>query len=286
MALSKRTYVDGETIITAQNLNDIQDEVRGNIRNVSYNTTSGKIQKTTNSGTSSDVLTVDATPTQNSKNPVQSGGVYTEIDDLNTAITNKLPTTNVTELNISSLGNAIIPVRDTATNKPSDASGRYGAVWHYASSSNYATQIYQETGTGKLWIRAKVNGTWDDWHRIFNDVVTQGTATPASTLPSGVTSVDVKYVKCGQVVTVYLVIARNSTSITSYTTVASGLPIPAVVLTTSGGSNYPLALITVAGTQGQRPMQVYVNSSGSLRINYGNAEGNYLGAFTYITSDV
>ena len=79
MALTKRTYVDGETIITAQNLNDIQDEVRGNIRNVSYNSTSGKIQKTTNSGTSSDVLTVDATPTENSKNPVQSGGVYTQI---------------------------------------------------------------------------------------------------------------------------------------------------------------------------------------------------------------
>lgn len=86
MALTKRTYVDGETIITAQNLNDIQDEVRGNIRNVSYDSASGKIKKTTNSGTSSDVVTVDSTPTQNSKNPVQSGGVFEEIDEINNSL--------------------------------------------------------------------------------------------------------------------------------------------------------------------------------------------------------
>ena len=30
MALNKRTYVDGETVITAENLNDIQDEVIAN----------------------------------------------------------------------------------------------------------------------------------------------------------------------------------------------------------------------------------------------------------------
>ena len=30
MALTKRTYVDGETVITAENLNDIQDEIIAN----------------------------------------------------------------------------------------------------------------------------------------------------------------------------------------------------------------------------------------------------------------
>ena len=30
MALTKRTYVDGETVITAENLNDIQDAVIDN----------------------------------------------------------------------------------------------------------------------------------------------------------------------------------------------------------------------------------------------------------------
>ena len=57
MALTKRTYVDGETIITAQNLNDIQDNVRGNLANVKYTSSSHKLQKETNSGTTSDIIT-------------------------------------------------------------------------------------------------------------------------------------------------------------------------------------------------------------------------------------
>lgn len=113
-----------------------------------------------------------------------------------------------------------------------------------------------------------------------------GTATIVSTLPNGITAADVKYVKSGQVVTVYLYITRDSTTISTYVTVATGLPVPAFVPTTPGGNNYPLAQLPVAGTQGQRPLNVYVNSSGSLRANLGNAEGNYLGAFTYITSEV
>lgn len=58
MALTKRTYVDGETVITAQNLNDIQDNIRSNIANVTYSSSSGKIQKVTNSGTTTDVVTL------------------------------------------------------------------------------------------------------------------------------------------------------------------------------------------------------------------------------------
>ena len=68
MALTKRTYVDGETIITAQNLNDIQDEIISNtnnkanksatVSNVSYNSSSKYLQKTIN-GTTSNVMLIN-----------------------------------------------------------------------------------------------------------------------------------------------------------------------------------------------------------------------------------
>ena len=76
MALNKVTYKNGETIITAENLNAIQDEIRANLRNVSYNSTSGKLQKTTNTGTVTDILTVDTEPTDGSMNPITSDAAY------------------------------------------------------------------------------------------------------------------------------------------------------------------------------------------------------------------
>lgn len=69
MALTKRTYVDGETIITAQNLNDIQDEV------IAHESNKVPITRTVNSKalssnitlSASDVGAVPTTRTVNSK---------------------------------------------------------------------------------------------------------------------------------------------------------------------------------------------------------------------------
>lgn len=63
MALTKRNYVDGETVITAQNLNDIQDNIRSNLANVTYNSSTRKIQKVNNAGTTTDVLTLGSLAT-------------------------------------------------------------------------------------------------------------------------------------------------------------------------------------------------------------------------------
>lgn len=63
MALTKRNYVDGETVITAQNLNDIQDNIRSNLANVTYNSNTRKIQKVNNAGTTTDVLTLGSLAT-------------------------------------------------------------------------------------------------------------------------------------------------------------------------------------------------------------------------------
>lgn len=58
MALTKRTYVDGETVITAQNLNDIQDEIiQRTVSNVSFNTNTRYLQKTIN-GTATNIVSL------------------------------------------------------------------------------------------------------------------------------------------------------------------------------------------------------------------------------------
>lgn len=69
MALTKRTYVDGETIITAQNLNDIQDEVIAHESNKVpvTRTVNGKALSSNITLSASDVSAVPTTRTVNSK---------------------------------------------------------------------------------------------------------------------------------------------------------------------------------------------------------------------------
>ena len=61
---------------TAQQVDDAIDAVASKVSDVAYSGATGKLQKTIGSNTT-DILTVDATPTENSTNPVKSGGVYT-----------------------------------------------------------------------------------------------------------------------------------------------------------------------------------------------------------------
>lgn len=52
MSLVKRTYVDGETVITAENLNDIQDAIIENETDIE-----GKVDKVTGKGLSTNDFT-------------------------------------------------------------------------------------------------------------------------------------------------------------------------------------------------------------------------------------
>lgn len=75
MALNKVTYEDNVTVIYAQNLNEIQDEVIRNAGDITDNREAiADLQ-----ASKQDVLIVDGTPTENSTNPVSSGGVYTAL---------------------------------------------------------------------------------------------------------------------------------------------------------------------------------------------------------------
>lgn len=72
MPFSKVTYVNGETVIYADNLNDIQDEL---IRLEDEK---------------QDALTIDTTVIPNSTNPVSGGAVYTAIDETWTDVDERL----------------------------------------------------------------------------------------------------------------------------------------------------------------------------------------------------
>ena len=52
---------------------------------ISYDSTNAKLQKTL-AGVTSDVMVVDTTPTENSKNPVTSGAVYSALGDINSVL--------------------------------------------------------------------------------------------------------------------------------------------------------------------------------------------------------
>lgn len=82
MALTKRTYVDGETIITAQNLNDIQDEV------IAHESNKVPITRTVNSkALSSNITLTSGDIGYSSSTTYSSGTVGKAVSDLNGAIT-------------------------------------------------------------------------------------------------------------------------------------------------------------------------------------------------------
>ena len=72
MALTKRVYVDGETIITAQNLNDIQDEIisQGNTLVPKTRTVNGKALSANITLSASDV---SAAPTSHASSSTTYG---------------------------------------------------------------------------------------------------------------------------------------------------------------------------------------------------------------------
>lgn len=84
MALTKRVYTDGETIITAQNLNDIQDEI------ISQGNTLVPKTRTINSkALSSNITLTSGDIGYNSSTTYSSGSVGKAVSDLNGAINSR-----------------------------------------------------------------------------------------------------------------------------------------------------------------------------------------------------
>ena len=72
MGLVKRTYVDGETVITADNLNDIQDEI---IQNASDISTKGTYSKPSGGIPSTDLASAVQTSLEKADTALQSSDI-------------------------------------------------------------------------------------------------------------------------------------------------------------------------------------------------------------------
>ena len=324
MALVKKVYVDGETIITAQNLNDIQDEIIAQEANKVpiTRTVNGKALSSNISLTPSDVGAVAPSRTVNNKAlssnitlnasdiPNDSTVSGTKVDDALETLDGAIGALGGTvgNINLANVQNITTAETDldsytsggiyyfqgsyTPTNLPTDA-GTFGFLIVLRGQANARLVQYwidSATARNAMWMRTNSSSTvaWSDWKRMANGDLTakEVEVTIVPSLPTGLTAVgNVTVVQSGNVVTVNLAVTRDSNAMTTYQAIASGLPIPKK-RPTSGSTTIPFGQICVASSTQGRPLNVSISSTGNLTVVRGEVAGQYLGTFTYITDEI
>lgn len=146
MGLVKRTYVDGETVITADNLNDIQDEI---IQNASDISTKGTYSKPSGGIPASDL----------------ASGVQTSLGKADTAYqkpSGGIPSTDLASAVQTSLGKADTALQSsdidstlTVAGKAADAKATGDEI---SGVKNTLTQLGTEVGTVENSIAIIING--------------------------------------------------------------------------------------------------------------------------------
>lgn len=120
---------------------------------------------------------------------------------------------------------------------------------------------------------------------VNNTAAIDLSSTITTSLPTGVTAATIKVARSGNTVQVYAVITRNSTSLNSFATIASGLPKPLLSPISVSGTTYGTGFGFIGSDTYVRQMVAMVTNNGELRIARGGAAGNYVLAFCYITKD-
>ena len=154
-----------------------------------------------------EALTIDAAPTQGSTNPVQSGGVYSEVSGLKSAIENKtlnfLGTitsnnyaTILPDLNgLTHSGFYLVNLNYKTTEHPANFPisgeyvGRLDLLACYANPDGYKRQIYyynitSSTPSVRVFTRGSAGSSWDAWVEIGEDVRTKLSAFDRSGIKS------------------------------------------------------------------------------------------------------
>lgn len=145
-------------------------------------------------------------------------------------------------------------------------------------------------GQKRIWIRTRYNASdWTAWTPL--DSYARLLTSPAveSTLPTGVTAVNcLDVIQSGNIVTVSLAATRDSTSLNSWKTIATNLPVP-VQNSYSGTVRVPHGVIFMNGNTFYRPLLCVVSNdsstAGELMVARGGGSGEYFGSFTYLTND-
>lgn len=181
--------------------------------------------------------------------------------------------------NVIISGRYLVPNRSNYTHAPAT----WGTLFVFIANSSTTNAVIQIWYTNnEIFFRYKANDTWYDWHE-FAEVPSSTNSTIASPLPSGISSAKVTVVRSGHVVTVACHIGRNSTALSSYVTVATGLPTPYLV--PYGSDTYTLPMFVEfqnTATEFKKPLYGYVRKADNeLRIN-GGESGEYKFYFTYI----
>ncbi len=175
---------------SATNLTDAANELMTNkaeksaaVSTVTYDSTNHKLTKTIN-GTTSDVMTVDTTPTDGSMNPITSDAAY----DLNGAIQkNNISQTIFKDANaiLTNCNDAFFGTNGydpNTSNAPTTAKSKWG-ILHQFQSNNWIWQIAIST-YGEEYTRCNINNNgWSAWNKSVKEddlVYTTFTATTTS----------------------------------------------------------------------------------------------------------
>lgn len=245
MALTKRQYTDGQTIITAANLNDIQDHLI-DVEN-SYvpktRTVAGKALSSNITLAASDVGAVPTSRTVNSKAlssnitlnasdiPNNSDVTGTNIDDaletlngaLDVGITLRTAVGSAANFNeIKQAGVYFVAYRTNYVNAPAT----WGTLVVYQPSSSSSTVVQEFYQHSRKWTRYYTENTWYAWREVMLDVTPITSITTASniiTLNEGFTWVEGRALVWGKVCQIYIDI-KSGTNIASGTTTIGTLP--------------------------------------------------------------
>ena len=168
MGLVKRTYVDGETVITADNLNDIQDEI---IQNASDISEKGTYSKPTGGIPSTDMTTAVQTSLGKADTAYQkpSGGipstdlasaVQTSLGKADTAYqkpSGGIPSTDLASAVQTSLGKADTALQNsdidntlTVSGKAADAKKTGDEISGVKNTLNHKADVIYDTASGDI----------------------------------------------------------------------------------------------------------------------------------------
>ena len=184
------------------------------------------------------------------------------------------------------------------TGFPEAGSTRQGLVFVFQmeATGNHRKQIFwrvqgsDANAQKRIWIRTRYSASaWTDWTMFDSTAKLLTTPTIASTLPTGVTSVNcLDVVQAGNVVTVTLSVTRDSTSLNSWKTIATSLPTP-VQNSYNGSARVPQGSLLPNGTTFYRPLLCVVSNdtstAGELMVARGGGASEFFGSFTYLTND-
>lgn len=128
-----------------------------------------------------DALTFDATPTENSTNPVYSGGVFTAIKStlygIGTAIQSNADLNDFTTPGVYTC--ATVAIAGTLTHSPTTTSAFRLDVKYLNNSNRIRQELYPLRSDSAHYVRTYTSSGWGNWYMFEGTEITPPSPTPA-----------------------------------------------------------------------------------------------------------